>query len=1037
MKCARKYLAILLSIMLLFMAVPWSAPAIAGTTPVLSPAVAVSDSVDQSVYDSGLGAAPPAVTQILQPSVTQAVYSSIYLSNAFMRTVAGASGNIGTLNATGGIAPFTFSCAGAPSWVTVGSSGVVSVSGVPKTAAHRNQITVTVTDSNGSTASAVLTIFVGRGTWSKLPYKMGVSPAPEAVVQKHMKNQMRKLTSNDASGSNVNLDNPYLSSSNPTSTGDPSSENWSANMPPVGDQGQEGCCTAFATTYLKGYEERLNRSWNDQTPIHEFSPSYVYNQLCGGVDNGLSFNRSFDLMINQGVDTLNDFPYEQGDYMTQPAAAQIDRAANFKSASYSIIFANNNPGTVVDVTPIKDALTGGPVVAGTYIYWSAGWDDINDGNVALTDIPVGDVSAGGHAVCLVGYDDNHVTDDGLGAFKFINSWGPGWGQSGYGWISYAYASEYFSDAATMTDLDNTGNVTYSVSGQALNSATSFIPGATLAFTGSNAPASVVTDVYGLWSQSGFAEGQTYTVTPSLSGTTFHPSSYIFTSNYATPDALDFSTQASIPTSVTVTSPTAGTDWTQGKDASVEWDSTGTPGYIQVWLDQNGQEQQLIGESGTVSDNQGAADITVPDVSSGSNYQIVLDATESGVTSTSPDFTIGTIAVTGVSLDKNTGTIAAGGTDQLTATVQPGNAANLNVTWSSDTQSVATVSQTGLVMAIAPGTDSITVTTADGGFTATCVVTVDPVHVTGISLNKSTDTITAGDRDQLTVTITPGNATDRSVTWASDNEGVATVSQGGLVSAVAPGTADITVTTADGGFVAICTATIQASTAGGGGGGGAVAPASVAPVTPVVLTPVVVPAVTPAPSNVAPIGSAIPVPNDLQGSWAFAQATALLNKGIITGYPDKTFRPNVDVTRAEFAAMLVKAIGLTASGKDSQFTDVDADAWYSSAVNTAVAHWLLSGIGNGQFAPNDLITREQMAVMIFNAMNALNITASAGDISKYSDHNRIDSWAVQAMSSCVGTSLMNGMADGTLAPQGDATRAQAAVIVYNLLNKAGR
>ena len=88
-------------------------------------------------------------------------------------------------------------------------------------------------------------------------------------------------------------------------------------------------------------------------------------------------------------------------------------------------------------------------------------------------------------------------------------------------------------------------------------------------------------------------------------------------------------------------------------------------------------------------------------------------------------TAAVVNVTGVTLDKDTAILAAGATDQLTATVAPADATNKNVTWSSSNPAAATVSSTGLITALAVGSATITVTTEDGGFTDTCAVTVDP------------------------------------------------------------------------------------------------------------------------------------------------------------------------------------------------------------------------------------------------------------------------------------------------------------------------
>lgn len=168
---------------------------------------------------------------------------------------------------------------------------------------------------------------------------------------------------------------------------------------------------------------------------------------------------------------------------------------------------------------------------------------------------------------------------------------------------------------------------------------------------------------------------------------------------------------------------------------------------------------------------------------------------------------GETAVSGVSLNKTSTTITQEGSEQLTATVAPSYATNKNVTWSTSNSSVATVSNTGLVSGVNAGTATITVTTEDGGFTATCTVTVTAVyHVTGVSLSPAALALHPGENSSLTATITPSNATNKNVAWSTNNSSVATVS-GGTVSAVSAGTATITVTTEDGGKTASCTVTV--------------------------------------------------------------------------------------------------------------------------------------------------------------------------------------------------------------------------------------
>lgn len=160
--------------------------------------------------------------------------------------------------------------------------------------------------------------------------------------------------------------------------------------------------------------------------------------------------------------------------------------------------------------------------------------------------------------------------------------------------------------------------------------------------------------------------------------------------------------------------------------------------------------------------------------------------------------------TGVYLSSSSMTLKVGDTNTLTATVLPSNASNKGVSWSSSNSSIATVSA-GTVTGVAPGTCTITVTTSDGGYTATCNVTVVSAltPVTSVSLNTNSALIgsqgtTATHTVQLSATVLPANATDRSVSWTSSNTSIATVSSSGLVTAGStPGTVTITATSNDG------------------------------------------------------------------------------------------------------------------------------------------------------------------------------------------------------------------------------------------------
>ena len=171
-----------------------------------------------------------------------------------------------------------------------------------------------------------------------------------------------------------------------------------------------------------------------------------------------------------------------------------------------------------------------------------------------------------------------------------------------------------------------------------------------------------------------------------------------------------------------------------------------------------------------------------------------------------------IKVTGVKLNKSETSLLVGGNETLTATVLPEDATNQNVTWKSDKPEIATVDANGKVTAVKVGEATITVTTEDGGKTATCKVTVSEtsVAVTGVTLNKTALTLETGASETLTATVAPAEATNKKVTWKSDKPEIASVDANGKVTGVAAGETTITVTTEDGGKTATCKVTVKAA-----------------------------------------------------------------------------------------------------------------------------------------------------------------------------------------------------------------------------------
>ena len=168
------------------------------------------------------------------------------------------------------------------------------------------------------------------------------------------------------------------------------------------------------------------------------------------------------------------------------------------------------------------------------------------------------------------------------------------------------------------------------------------------------------------------------------------------------------------------------------------------------------------------------------------------------------------AVTGITLSQHELTLVKGATATLTATVIPADAPNKNFSWKSDNEAIAKVAN-GVVTAVSKGETIIRVTTEEGNKTEECKVIVkeesDPVAVTGVKLPFTTLTQKIGTSFMLVATVEPANATNKTVTWSSSNSTVASVTNMGVVQAKAAGTADITVTTADGGHTATCSFTV--------------------------------------------------------------------------------------------------------------------------------------------------------------------------------------------------------------------------------------
>ncbi len=526
-----------------------------------------------------------------------------------------------------------------------------------------------------------------------------------------------------------------------------------------------------------------------------------------------------------------------------------------------------------------------------------------------------------------------------------------------------------------------------------------------------------------------------------------------------------------------------------------------------------------------------------------------------------------VPVESVSLDKSSLELTEGSSDTLTATITPNDASNKSVTWSSNDESVATVNN-GVVTAVSSGTATITVTAQSNDTkSATCTVTVTAatVPVTGVTLSQSQARLYYNGTPNtftLAATVVPDNATSKAVTWTSSNSAVATVDGSGNVTAVAPGTATITVTTADGGKTAACLVTVTgvyipprptgpdwgdvaddisdaepgstvevdmdgktllpgevldelagrdvtlALDMGDGlfweiyGGdvpksegyddvdlgvalGGDDIPADVVNLVTGESGFVQVSLEHDGPFSfeltlVAPLGEdaaglvanlyryddeagslgyeataqvdgegvarlpfdhasswlvaldsrthALPFADAPEGEWYSEAIRWAWLGGAMTGYEGTgLFGTGDPLTRAQLAQMLYNRAGAPEVEPADGFADVDDADWFAPAVAWASSEGLLTGYGDGAFGPDDALTREQLAVVFWRIAGE---PAAEADLSRFPDGAETSAWAVGAMQWAVSTGLFEGYTDtGRLDPAGDLTRAQAATVFF--------
>lgn len=232
-------------------------------------------------------------------------------------------------------------------------------------------------------------------------------------------------------------------------------------LPPVGLQ-EENSCVGWATGYyLRTYQQGMDLGWKIRegaivNPNRVFSPSFIYNQINigreEGKDSGAYMEDAGDLLKQMGAATLTNFPYIGGEYLRQPNQATIQSAYPHRIRDWKVLYTKDDSRDYI-IQKTKEYLnTEDLLVAGIKVGFKFNYPyfDHNDTAIITTD----NYANYGHAVVVVGYDDNLETPEGYGAFKIINSYGTDWGNDGFAYMSYEGYVAAIQGGYVFTDLVN-------------------------------------------------------------------------------------------------------------------------------------------------------------------------------------------------------------------------------------------------------------------------------------------------------------------------------------------------------------------------------------------------------------------------------------------------------------------------------------------------------------------------------------------------------------------------------------------------------
>jgi hypothetical protein len=177
--------------------------------------------------------------------------------------------------------------------------------------------------------------------------------------------------------------------------------------------------------------------------------------------------------------------------------------------------------------------------------------------------------------------------------------------------------------------------------------------------------------------------------------------------------------------------------------------------------------------------------------------------------------------------------------------------------------------------------------------------------------------------------------------------------------------------------------------------------------------------------------------DMEGHWAKEAVNGMGSRMIVSG--DGLFHPDRWITRAEFAAIVVRGMGLSIGEAQLPFTDVRTSDWHHGVIAAAYDYELINGYADGTFRPDETITREQAMAIIARAMKITGLhpeRSSANPLNSFKDAGEISDWAASSIADTFQARIVSGRTGTQLAPQASVSRAEVAVMVQRLLKASG-